>query len=130
LRGLFYGQIIKSTTILHFSSPDMPVKKGIIKYMIDNIFKPTLDWIQDDYRTNPLRFGVELVAWAISIGCSITMAVTVPTPPLIILYPIWISGCAMYSWAAFTRKSFGMLANYTLLVSIDMIGLIRMIVNG
>ena len=99
-------------------------------YMIDNIFKPTLDWIQDDYRTNPLRFGVELVAWAISIGCSITMAVTVPTPPLIILYPIWISGCAMYAWAAFTRKSFGMLANYTLLTSIDSVGLIRMIVNG
>jgi hypothetical protein len=98
--------------------------------MIDNIFKPTLDWIQDDYRTHPLRFGVELVAWAISIGCSITMAATVPNPPLLILYPIWISGCAMYAWAAFTRKSFGMLANYILLVSIDMIGLIRMLVNG
>jgi hypothetical protein len=98
--------------------------------MINNIFKPTLDWIQDDYRTNPLRFGIELVAWAISIGCAITMAVTVPSPPLIVLYPIWISGCAMYAWAAFTRKSFGMLANYILLVSIDMIGLTRMIVHG
>ena len=98
--------------------------------MINNIFKPTLDWIQDDYQTNPLRFGIELVAWAISIGCAITMAVTVPSPPLIVLYPIWISGCAMYAWAAFTRKSFGMLANYILLVSIDMIGLTRMIVHG
>jgi hypothetical protein len=98
--------------------------------MIDTIFRPTLEWIQDDYRTNPLRFVVELVAWAISIGCSITMAATVPNPPLLVLYPIWISGCAMYAWAAFTRKSFGMLANYILLVSIDMIGLIRMIVNG
>jgi hypothetical protein len=36
----------------------------------------------------------------------------------------------MYAWAAFTRKSFGMLANYILLVSIDSVGLIRMIVNG
>jgi len=98
--------------------------------MIHTIFKPTIDWIKDDYQTHPLRFGVELVAWAISIGCSITMAATVPTPPLIILYPIWISGCAMYAWAAFTRKSFGMLANYILLTSIDTIGLIRMIVNG
>ena len=98
--------------------------------MIDNIFKPTIDWIKDDYRTHPLRFGIELLAWAISIGCSITMAVTVPTPPLLVLYPIWISGCAMYAWAAFTRKSFGMLANYILLVSIDSVGLTRMMING
>ena len=98
--------------------------------MIDNIFKPTLEWIRDDYRTNPFRFFIELLAWAISIGCSITMAVTVPTPPLLALYPIWISGCAMYGWASYTRKSFGMLANYILLVSIDSVGLIRMIVNG
>jgi hypothetical protein len=55
------------------------------------------------------------------------MALTVPNPPLLGLYPIWISGCAMYTWAAYTRKSFGMLANYLLLVSIDTIGLIRMI---
>jgi hypothetical protein len=102
----------------------------ITKIMTHTIFKPTIDWIRDDYRTHPLRFCVELVAWAVSIGCSITMAATVPNPPLILLYPIWISGCAMYAWAAFTRKSFGMLANYILLTSIDTIGLIRMIVNG
>jgi hypothetical protein len=97
--------------------------------MINTIFKPTLEWIRDDYRTNPFRFCVELLAWAISIGCSITMACTVPNPPLLTLYPIWISGCAMYGWASYTRKSFGMLANYILLTSIDTIGLIRMLVQ-
>ena len=90
-----------------------------------NIFK----WIHDDYRTHPVRFSVELLAWAISIGCSITMAFTVPNPPLLLLYPIWIAGCAMYGWAAYTRKSFGMLANYVLLTTIDTIGLLRMISN-
>jgi len=94
--------------------------------MLD-LFKPTFDWIRDDYRTHPFRFGIELLAWAVSIGCSLTMAITVPNPPLVILYPIWISGCAMYAWAAWTRKSFGMLANYILLVSIDTVGLYRMI---
>ena len=95
--------------------------------MIDTIFKPTLEWIRDDYRTNPFRFVVELLAWAISIGCSITMALTVPNPPLLALYPVWISGCAMYAWASYTRKSFGMLANYILLVTIDCTGFIRML---
>ena len=94
--------------------------------MID-LFKPTFDWIHNDYRTHPLRFFIELLAWAVSIGCSITMAVTVPNPPLLVLYPVWISGCAMYAWAAYTRKSFGMLANYILLTAIDTIGLVRML---
>ena len=96
--------------------------------MIDNIFKPTFDWIRDDWTSNKFRFIVELLAWAVSIGCSITMALTVPNPPLLALYPIWIAGCAMYAWAAWTRRSFGMLANYLLLTTIDAIGLARMIV--
>ena len=96
---------------------------------MNNIFKPTLDWIRDDYNTHPFRFFIELLAWAVSIGCSITMAVTVPNPPLLTLYPVWISGCAMYAWASYTRKSFGMLANYILLTTIDTIGLVRMLVQ-
>jgi hypothetical protein len=91
--------------------------------LLYNVF----DWIRDDWKSGKVRFVVEVLAWAISIGCSITMALTVPNPPLLILYPIWIAGCAMYLWCAFTRKSFGMVANYLLLTTIDTIGLIRML---
>lgn len=94
---------------------------------MNDILLNTFDWIRDDFKSNRIRFVVELVAWAISIGCSITMAFTVPTPPLLALYPIWILGCALYAWAAWTRKSFGMLANYLLLTTIDSVGLIRML---
>ena len=86
-------------------------------------------WAERDYREYPFRFTIEVLAWAISIGCSVTMALTVPTPPLLILYPVWIIGCSMYAWASWTRGSFGMLANYLLLVTIDSVGLIRMISN-
>jgi hypothetical protein len=95
--------------------------------MIIDLFRPTIEWIKDDYNSHPFRFFIELLAWAISICCSIAMAVTVPNPPLLALYPIWIIGCSLYAWASFTRKSFGMLANYMLLVTIDSIGLFRMI---
>jgi hypothetical protein len=91
--------------------------------LLYNVF----DWIRDDWKSGKVRFVVEILAWAISIGCSITMALTVPHPPLLILYPIWILGCALYLWAAFTRKSFGMVANYLLLTTIDTVGLIRML---
>ena len=94
---------------------------------MNDILAGIFNWIRDDFRSHPFRFIIELLAWAISIICSITMAVTVPNPPLLVLYPIWICGCALYSWAAWTRKSFGMLANYLLLTTIDTIGLIRML---
>lgn len=85
------------------------------------------EWIKSDYRSNPGRFAIEVLSWAISIGCATTMAVTVPNPPLIVLYPLWISGCAMYAWASYSRKSFGLLANYLLLTTIDSVGLIRIL---
>jgi hypothetical protein len=94
---------------------------------MNDILHGIFTWIQQDYRTNRFRFCVEVMAWAISVGCSITMAVTVPNPPLILMYPVWITGCALYAWAAYTRKSFGMLANYILLTTIDSVGLIRML---
>jgi hypothetical protein len=94
---------------------------------MNDILLNTFDWIRDDFKSNRIRFAIELLAWAISIGCSISMAVTVPNPPLLTLYPIWILGCALYAWASYTRKSFGMLANYILLTTIDTVGLLRMI---
>lgn len=96
--------------------------------MID-LLKPTFDWIRDDWNSNKIRFVLEILAWAISIGCSITMAVTVPNPPLLALYPVWIAGCAIYAWCAYSRQSFGMLANYILLTTIDTIGLVRMLIT-
>lgn len=94
--------------------------------MID-VFGPTLEWIKRDFYSHPARFILELLAWIMSIGCSFAMAITVPNPPLIILYPVWVCGCGIYAWAAWTRRSFGMLANYVLLTTIDGIGLVRML---
>ena len=94
---------------------------------MNNILLGIFGWIEDDYKTNRFRFIIEILAWAISISCAIIMAITVPNPPLLVLYPIWIAGCALYAWAAYTRKSFGMLANYILLTTIDTIGLLRML---
>ena len=96
---------------------------------MNEILSGTFNWIREDYHSHKLRFGFEVLAWAISIGCAITMAVTVPTPPLLALYPVWIAGCAIYAWCAYSRRSFGMLANYILLTTIDTFGLARMLIN-
>jgi hypothetical protein len=89
--------------------------------------RSTWQYVKRDHQEWPFRFYVEVMAWAMSIGCSIVMAVTVPNPPLIPLYVVWIAGCVMYAWAAWTRGSFGMLANYLGMTLIDSIGLYRML---
>lgn len=91
-----------------------------------DFFHLTWIWIKNDFKSNRIRFCMELLAWTISIGCAVTMAGTVPNPPLMALYPSWIFGCSIYGWCAWSRRSFGMLANYLLLVTIDSIGLIRL----
>ena len=95
--------------------------------MIDIIFNIG-DWIKEDWKSNPIRCFLEILAWALSIICSFTMMLTVPTPPFLILYPLFILQCSIFAWAAWSRKSFGMIANYLLLVTIDSIALIKMMV--
>ena len=93
---------------------------------MNDFFYGIIDWIRADWKSNPLRCFLEILAWFLSIGCSFTMMLTVPNPPFLILYPLFITQCAIFAWAAYTRKSSGMFANYLLLVTIDSTALIRM----
>ena len=95
----------------------------MLKY---NMIENTINWVRQDYRENPMRFCLELFAWFMSIGCTIWMGYTLPNPPFIFLYPMFIFGCSLYAWTAYSRNSFGMLANYLLLVTIDIIGYVRL----
>lgn len=87
------------------------------------------DYIVEDWRENPLRCVLEISAWFLSIGCAITMALTLPNPPFLILYPLFITQCAIFAWACKTRGSTGLLANYLLLVTIDSVALVRLIMQ-
>jgi hypothetical protein len=86
-------------------------------------------WVKEDHKAWPLRFYLEVSAWLASIGCSFTMMLTIPHPPFAILYPLFISQCLVFGWSAWTRKSFGMVANYMLLVSIDTVALTRLLLQ-
>lgn len=94
-----------------------------------NLLQGIANWIREDWHSNPVRCALEILAWFLSIGCSFTMMLTVPTPPFLILYPLFITQCAIFAWAAWTRRSSGMLANYLLLVTIDSIALARMLMQ-
>lgn len=94
--------------------------------MITQVVKDIISWIKLDWKSNHIRFILEVIAWAISISCAVIMAITIPNPPFIFLYPMFITGCSLYAWTAYSRNSFGMLINYLLLVTIDTIGYIRL----
>jgi len=92
---------------------------------MNDIVYGIFEWIKNDWKSNKIRFVFEVFAWAASIFCAIIFAISVPNVPFHILYPVWISGCAIYGWSAYTRRSFGMVANYLLLTCIDTVGFIR-----
>lgn len=99
----------------------MNIKQGIAS---------TVEWIKEDYRSNHIRFFLEVVAWIISIGCTIAVAVYAPFPPMFVLYPFFIFQCAIFAWCAWTRNSMGMFANYLLISTIDMIGFIKIMLGN
>ena len=94
---------------------------------MDNIFNDVISWIKKDYKNHKLRFIVEVTAWVMSIFCTILMALTVPHPPFMLLYPLFILQCSMLAWAAHSRNSTGIFANYLLIAIIDIIALIRLL---
>ena len=83
------------------------------------------DWIKSDFQSNRVRFCLEVTAWFLSVACALTMALTVPNPPLKFLYIPWVTSTIVYAGCAYSRRSFGMLANYFLLFLIDFTALIR-----
>jgi hypothetical protein len=90
------------------------------------MYNDIISWIKKDYKEYKLRFVVEVTAWVISIFCTILMALTVPHPPFMLLYPLFILQCSMLAWAAYSRNSTGIFANYLLIAIIDVIALIRL----
>lgn len=84
-------------------------------------------WARHDFHEWPLRFVLEITAWFMSITCAVWMGMTLPNPPFLILYPLFITQCGIFAWAAWTRRSTGMVANYLLLVTIDVVALVRLI---
>ena len=85
---------------------------------IENI----LAWIKEDWNNNPVRFCLEVLCWIDSLACAIIVNTTVPNLPFLVLYPLWVTGTLAYAWCAWSRGSFGMLATFLMIASMDIFG--------
>jgi hypothetical protein len=95
---------------------------------MQNLYTATKSWVVADWQEHPTRCVLEILAWMMSIACAVILAVTVPDAPWFVLYPLFITQCTIFAWAAWTRRSTGMLANYSVLVVIDTFALVKLIV--
>ena len=80
------------------------------------------NWIQEDWCNNPVRFCLEVLCWLDSLACAIIVNTTVPNLPFLVLYPLWVTGTLAYAWCAWSRGSFGMLATFLMIASMDIFG--------
>ena len=92
---------------------------------MNDILTDIFSWIREDFKSNKIRFVFEVIAWIVSIGCAFTMMITAPNPPLKYLYIPWVTSTGIYAVCAFTRRSFGMFANYMLLFAFDSIAMCK-----
>ena len=97
--------------------------------MFHQLFDNVVVWIRADWSSHPVRCALEITAWFLSIFCSVVMAMTVPNPPFLLLYPLFITQCAIFAWASWTRRSIGLLSNYILLTVIDSVALTRLLLQ-
>jgi hypothetical protein len=96
---------------------------------LKNWYQNWKKFVYSDFQQYPARFMLEVIGWVISIGSASYMSLTMPDTPMEYVYPIWVVNCLIYSWSSYTRGSFGMLANYLLLITIDIVGFISVITN-
>lgn len=90
--------------------------------MMIDIIKRIWNYILEDWHDHPVRFCLEVLCWLDSLACAIIINSTVPNLPFLLLYPLWISGTLAYAWCAWSRGSFGMLATFLMIASMDLFG--------
>ena len=60
--------------------------RGAIKLMARIGRKSTLQWIKEDYKSNPIRFCCEVIGMISNLIASLILMWYSPTPPMFIAY--------------------------------------------
>tara|TARA_B100000941_G_scaffold229689_1_gene172065 strand:+ start:2104 stop:2403 length:300 start_codon:yes stop_codon:yes gene_type:complete len=93
------------------------MKSSFRKYLI-RFFK-------EDWKKNKTRLVLEVIGLILGIGATTVMAVTMPTPNLLLAYLMWEVSALCLIYGAISRGSVGLTLLYGLYFIIDGIGLLR-----
>lgn len=89
--------------------------------------KKVIEWIAEDYRSNPMRFCVEVTGMLANFTASLILMWYSPNPPMFWAYIFFITASILLMSAAFSRKSFGFTFMYLGYIIVDTIGFIKTI---
>lgn len=87
--------------------------------------KTTLEWIKQDYRSNPVRFSCEIAGMASNVIAALILMWYSPNPPMFWAYIFFLIATALLIFGAFSRRSFGFTLMYVIYLAIDGIGFIK-----
>jgi len=90
-------------------------------------FTELAGFIKADWQSHPWRLTGECYNWFVSVVTAVIFAVTVPNVPLLMLYPLWLSGLIIMCFCARSRGSFGLLMGCVSMTVIDIIGYARLL---
>jgi len=90
--------------------------------------KNVINWIREDYRTNPFRFFCEVVGMASNLVASGILMWFSPNPPMFWAYIFFLIATVLLMGAAISRRSFGFTVMYIAYLAMDGIGFIKTII--
>ena len=90
--------------------------------------KSTLEWIKEDYSSNPIRFCCEVIGMISNLIASLILMWYSPNPPMFWAYIFFLLASVLLMSAAFSRKSFGFTIMYIVYLGIDGIGFLKTLI--
>jgi hypothetical protein len=87
--------------------------------------KHVLNWIKQDYKTNPMRFISECCGMVSNLIASLILMWFSPNPPMFWAYIFFILASILLLGSALSRKSFGFTAMYIVYLGIDGVGFLK-----
>jgi|TARA_B100000424_G_scaffold7936_1_gene5986 hypothetical protein len=87
--------------------------------------RKTIEWIKEDYTSNPFRFVCEVIGMISNLIASLILMWYSPNPPMFVAYIFFLVATCFLMYGAFSRKSFGFTVMYLVYLAIDGIGFIK-----
>lgn len=90
--------------------------------------KNVVNWIQEDYQSNKLRFIAEITGMTSNLMASLILMWYSPNPPMFWAYIFFLIASVLLMGAAFSRKSLGFTLMYLVYLGIDGVGFLKTLI--
>ena len=87
--------------------------------------RKTIEWIKQDYKSNPFRFCCEVTGMISNVVAALILMWYSPNPPMFWAYIFFLIATILLIFGAWSRRSFGFTMMYIIYLCIDGIGFLK-----